>query len=147
MFLDREKGAQALMMNEPDALTRTTRANLLFDFYESLLTEKQRIIFTYYYHDDYSLGEIAAELGISRQAVHDNMKRVETIMESYERKLELLVKHDRIIRLTEQLENRIEYLDIEEEQKQSLLEVIAQIQATEQSAEEGGENSWQHLKA
>ncbi|WP_168122280.1 YlxM family DNA-binding protein [Paenibacillus sp. HB172176] len=135
------------MTIEPDALTRTTRANLLFDFYESLLTEKQRMIFSYYYHDDYSLGEIAAELGITRQAVHDNMKRVESTLESYESKLELLVKHERLVGLARQLEKRVEHLNIEEEQKQSLLGVIAELQATEQSADEGGEDSWQHLKA
>jgi predicted DNA-binding protein YlxM (UPF0122 family) len=79
---------------EPDALAKTNRINLLFDFYEPLLTEKQRTFLKYYFHDDYSLGEIAAEFEISRQAVYEHIKRAESVLESYESKLRLLAKHE-----------------------------------------------------
>jgi predicted DNA-binding protein YlxM (UPF0122 family) len=56
-------------VREQDALEKTNRINLLFDFYAPLLTEKQRTFLSCYVHDDFSLGEIAAEFSISRQAV------------------------------------------------------------------------------
>jgi predicted DNA-binding protein YlxM (UPF0122 family) len=75
-------------------LTKTNRVNLLFDFYELLLTDKQQTFMKLYYHDDYSLGEIATEFQISRQAVYEHIKRAETALEDYELKLQLLVKHE-----------------------------------------------------
>ena len=51
--------------------------SLLFDYYGELLTEKQRTCFELYYNQDFSLGEIAQEAGISRQAVHDALVRAE----------------------------------------------------------------------
>lgn len=65
----------------------------LFDFYGSLLTDKQQQIFSLYYYDDLSLGEIAQELGISRQAVYDIIKRTEKLIKNYEQRLKLWEKH------------------------------------------------------
>ena len=55
-----------------DALTMS----LLYDYYGELLTEKQRQLFDLYYDQDYSLSEIAAAAGISRQGVHDTLARI-----------------------------------------------------------------------
>ena len=76
-----------------EMLEKTTRMNYLYDFYQSLLTEKQRSYMSLYYLDDYSLGEIADEYEISRQAVYDNIKRTEAMLEEYEMKLRLLEKY------------------------------------------------------
>ncbi|RBN37609.1 putative DNA-binding protein, partial [Priestia megaterium] len=65
-------------------LEKTTRMNYLFDFYQALLTPKQRSYMSLYYLDDYSLGEIAEEFDVSRQAVYDNIKRTEQMLEQYE---------------------------------------------------------------
>ncbi len=73
-------------------LEKTTRMNYLYDFYQSLLTPKQRNYMSLYYLDDFSLGEIAEEYEISRQAVYDNIKRTETMLEEYEEKLLLFQK-------------------------------------------------------
>ena len=61
--------------------------SLLLDYYGELLTEKQRTCFDLYYNQDLSLGEIAQEAGISRQAVHDILARAEGAMESMEEKI------------------------------------------------------------
>jgi uncharacterized protein len=82
-------------MRVEDALEKTNRINLLFDFYAPLLTEKQRTFLSCYVHDDFSLGEIAAEFSISRQAVYEHIKRAEQTLEEYEAKLQLLGKHER----------------------------------------------------
>lgn len=73
-------------------LEKTMRINYLYDFYQTLLTEKQQSYMSLYYLDDYSLGEIAEEYGVSRQAVYDNIKRTEAMLEEYEAKLLLFQK-------------------------------------------------------
>ncbi|WP_313798705.1 putative DNA-binding protein [Cytobacillus sp.] len=73
-------------------LEKTTRMNYLYDFYQSLLTPKQRSYMSLYYLDDFSLGEIAEEYDVSRQAVYDNIKRTEAMLEEYEEKLLLFQK-------------------------------------------------------
>ncbi|WP_338469849.1 putative DNA-binding protein [Niallia sp. XMNu-256] len=73
-------------------LEKTTRINYLYDFYQSLLTPKQRSYMALYYLDDFSLGEIAEEYNVSRQAVYDNIKRTEAMLEEYESKLLLFEK-------------------------------------------------------
>lgn len=74
-------------------LAKTNRMNSLFAFYKELLTKKQQEYLELYYGDDYSLGEIAEDAGVSRQAVYDNIKRSATALEEYESKLHLLAKY------------------------------------------------------
>ncbi|MFD2760371.1 putative DNA-binding protein [Lentibacillus juripiscarius] len=73
-------------------LAKTTRINYLFDFYQSLLTPKQRSYMDMYFREDYSLGEISELLQVSRQAVYDNIRRTEKMLEAYETKLGLYDK-------------------------------------------------------
>ena len=70
-------------------IEKTNRMNALFEFYAALLTDKQMNYIELYYADDYSLAEIAEEFGVSRQAVYDNIKRTEKILEDYEMKLHM----------------------------------------------------------
>lgn len=63
---------------------------LLYDFYGELLTEHQQKIYEDAVYNDLSLGEIAAEAGISRQGVHDLIKRCDRILADYEAKLHLV---------------------------------------------------------
>lgn len=84
-------------------LEKTTRINYLYDFYQSLLTPKQRSYMALYYLDDFSLGEIAEEYNVSRQAVYDNIKRTEAMLEEYEKKLLLLEKFQERSKLVNEL--------------------------------------------
>ncbi|WP_375162830.1 putative DNA-binding protein [Rossellomorea sp. SC111] len=82
--------------------------NYLYDFYQSLLTPKQRSYMSLYYLDDFSLGEIAEEYNISRQAVYDNIKRTEAMIEEYEEKLLLFKKFQERNEILDQLRQKIE---------------------------------------
>ena len=84
-------------------LEKTTRMNFLFDFYQALLTDKQRSYMELYYLDDHSLGEIAESYKVSRQAVYDNIRRTEAMLEEYEDKLRLFEKFTQRKTVLEQL--------------------------------------------
>ncbi len=89
-------------------LEKTIRVNLLYDFYGSLLTKKQQHFIELYFDHNLSLGEIADEFNISRQAVYDLIKRTVTILEKFEDKLQLYKKHKI---QNEKLEKIIIYLE------------------------------------
>ena len=65
---------------------------LLYDFYGELLTSHQKEIYEQFVLEDLSLSEIAEDAGISRQGVHDLLKRCDKIMTGYEEKLKLVEK-------------------------------------------------------
>ena len=65
-----------------DALEMT----LLFDYYGELLTERQKMCFDLRHNQDLSLAEIAEELNVSRQGVHDNLSRAEALLRNMEEK-------------------------------------------------------------
>ena len=77
-----------------DNFEQRMRFGRLFDIYGGLLTEKQQQCLGLYFYDDLSLSEVGDELGVSRQAVHDLLKRVEQTLEKYESKLNLLAKSE-----------------------------------------------------
>ena len=101
-------------------LEKTTRMNYLYDFYQSLLTNKQQSYMALYYLDDFSLGEIAEEYDVSRQAVYDNIKRTEAMLEEYEAKLLLFEKFQQRSTLLQRLK--------EEELSSSAEELIAELE-------------------
>lgn len=86
-------------------MEKNLNISMLMDFYGQLLTEKQRMALDYYYNDDLSLGEIADELGISRQGVRDFIKRGEKQLEEFEKKLSLAGKFISIKEKLSEIEN------------------------------------------
>lgn len=105
-------------------LEKTTRMNLLYDFYGALLTGRQREFMELYYYDDLSLAEIAEQFSVSRQAVHDNIRRAETQLLEYEQKLRLLEKYESRLKLEQEAVQLIEGLSAGNGQKQLLLQVV-----------------------
>lgn len=89
-------------------LEKTTRINYLFDFYQQLLTEKQKNYMDLYYLEDYSLGEISETYDVSRQAVYDNIKRTEVMLEDYEEKLGLYRRFQARNELIDQMKAAVE---------------------------------------
>ncbi len=75
----------------------------LYDFYGELLNEHQRRIYEDFVFNDLSLGEIASEEGISRQGVHDMIKRCNKTLEGYEEKLHLMEKFLKAKGMVEQI--------------------------------------------
>ena len=65
---------------------------LLYDFYGELLTERQQQVYESVVLEDYSLSEVAENLGISRQGVHDMIKRCNHTLEEYDSRLHLVEK-------------------------------------------------------
>ena len=71
-------------------MERIVWQGLLYDFYGELLTERQRHIYEDVVFNDLSLSEIAREEGVTRQGVHDLVRRCDRILEGYEEKLRLV---------------------------------------------------------
>ena len=105
-------------------LAKTTRINFLYDFYQSLLTDKQRLYMQLYYLEDLSLGEIAGEYGVSRQAVYDNVRRTEAMLEDYEMKLNLFSKFQQRLEIVDRLEQLITDTD---EQSTTVKELLIEL--------------------
>ncbi len=75
---------------------KNMRYCLLLDFYGEVLSENQREMMDLYYNEDFSLSEIADEIGITRQGVRDAVRRAEESLDSLEEKLGLIVRFDRL---------------------------------------------------
>ena len=88
---------------------------LLYDFYGELLTDHQKEIYEQFVLEDLSLSEIAESAGISRQGVHDLVKRCNKILEGYEAKLHLV---DKFLSVKEKVQQMNELLETESQSKQ-----------------------------
>jgi len=77
-------------------MEKIVEQGLLYDFYGELLTDHQKKIYEEAVYDDMSLSEIAEDIGISRQGVHDLIKRCDKILADYESKLHLVEKFTKI---------------------------------------------------
>ena len=80
--------------------------NELYDFYGSLLTDKQRDYFENYYFNNLSLGEMAENYGVSRNAIHKQLKIVEERLKYYEENLEFLGKSKKAEELVQKINDK-----------------------------------------
>lgn len=79
--------------------------SILYDYYGNLLKDNQSSIIDLYYNQDYSLSEIAEEMNISRQGVHDALKRAEKSLTEFEDKIKLHYKYDKYSKAAENIIN------------------------------------------
>ena len=105
-------------------IEKKMEVSMLYDYYQELLTKTQQNIIELYFNHDLSLSEIAEEVGISRQAVYDHIKRTEKLLFEYEEKLGLLdnerlrgEKIGLLAKKMEKLQRTIEDTEIQEEVK------------------------------
>lgn len=77
-------------------MDRVFERTMLYDFYGELLKDNQKSIYEDALLNDLSLSEIASDRGVSRQAVHDTIKRCNAQLEEFEDKLHLVAKFDTV---------------------------------------------------
>lgn len=85
-------------------MDRIYEQTMLYDFYGELLTKHQRSVYEDAVYNDMSLGEIAQERGISRQGVHDMVKRCDKILQDYESKLHLVERFSTVKETVREIE-------------------------------------------
>lgn len=101
------------------------KQSLLYDFYGELLTEHQRSVYEDVVFNDMSLSEIAEEQGISRQGVHDLIKRCDRILSGYEEKLQLISKFEKTREMVQKIQSLTQ--DFKKTKDEALIGEIEQI--------------------
>ena len=111
-----------------------TEISLLLDFYGQLITKRQFEILDLHYNNDYSLGEIAEQMNISRQGVYDNIKKGKAALKDMDEKLGLLGRFSRqksragrILALLGEIDSAILSADVAEklkEAKEAVVEIM-----------------------
>ncbi|WP_187364857.1 putative DNA-binding protein [Nosocomiicoccus massiliensis] len=108
-----------MKMNE---LNKTLRMNYLYDFYNGLLTDKQKDYVKLYYLMDLQFSEIADELNVTRQAVYDNLKRTTEVLEAYEENLGMYSRYLKRQQLYDALKTSLD-------DKQQALNIIEELES------------------
>ena len=98
---------------------------LLYDFYGELLTKHQKEIYEQAVLEDYSLSEIARDAGISRQGVHDMIRRCNKSLEDYEAKLHLVEKFMSVKKKVHEIDLLLE--NYEEQDEKELIKKVKKL--------------------
>lgn len=98
-----------------EMLQERVALSMLYDFYGALLKENQQQMFEAYILEDYSITEIAAEMGITRQGVHDAIKRTTKQLREYEQKLGLVKRFQEQREMIKQLHDRLREMNISDD--------------------------------
>ena len=86
-------------------------------YYGGLLTKKQSEIFSLHYEEDYSLAEIAEKFNITRQAVLDNLRKAEKVLDNAEQKIGLVARDNLLRQQLDQIEQAIKSNDLNKAQE------------------------------
>ena len=108
-----------------ESIEKIVKQSLLYDFYGELLTPHQRRIYEEAVFDDLSLSEIATDNGISRQGVHDLLKRCNKALEDYESKLHLVEKFIHVQKHVEEIHKLA--LEFDEKKDATVVDKIEEI--------------------
>ena len=103
------------------------KQSLLYDFYGELLTNHQKEVYEQFVLEDLSLSEIAQSAGISRQGVHDLVRRCEKTLEGYEEKLHLVEKFLNIKEQVRQIEEVLDAYELKTENPENMAVRIREI--------------------
>ena len=103
------------------------KVDYLLDFYGSLLSDKQREILEMYYQEDMSLAEIASLMEMTRQGVHDNIKRGEREIISLEEKLRLKDRFLAILKSLDKIDILIKNAHVPEKIKEQISSELSRI--------------------
>lgn len=112
------------MIAKVTVMNKILEQALLYDFYGELLTTHQKEVYEQFILDDLSLSEIAESAGISRQGVHDLIRRCQKALEGYEAKLHLV---ERFLSVKEKVDRIDEILDEWETEKKDTEKIVKQI--------------------
>ena len=77
---------------------------MLYDFYNTLFSDKQKLYFEEYYFNNLSLGEISDNYSLSRNAIHKIIKSMVEKLEYYEDKLKLYEKSIELTKIIDVLD-------------------------------------------
>ena len=105
------------MISQVKDMNEILEQALLYDFYGELLTDHQKEVYEQFVLEDLSLGEIAREEGISRQGVHDLVKRCSQTLKGYEEKLHLVEKFVSIREKVKQIDELLDGYEKENAEK------------------------------
>ena len=112
------------MIAKVTVMNKILEQALLYDFYGELLTTHQKEVYEQFILDDLSLSEIAESAGISRQGVHDLIRRCQKALEGYENKLHLV---ERFLSVKEKVGQIDGILDEWEKEKKNPEEIVKRI--------------------
>jgi len=107
---------------------------LLFDYYGGMLTDKQRDCYDMRYNQDLSLGEISQMLGVSRQAVNDNLTRTEALLRRMEENIGCVKRNIATRRAVSEIRSAASVLDASSDP--AVLDALQRIMAAVQELEE-----------
>ena len=88
-------------------MDRMIYLNTLYDIYKDLLTDKQKEYYEAYYFDNLSLGEIADNYDVSRNAIFNQLKLIEEKLEEFEDKLRINEKQNKILNILEKKDKKL----------------------------------------
>ncbi len=103
------------------------KLSVLFDYYGSILTEKQADVCDMYYNQNLSLGEISEIMGITRQGVRDSLKKSEKILMLHEEKLGIYKKDLAVAVLIDKIDNLLDESDIDSDSMDSIKKITNEI--------------------
>ena len=112
------------MIAKVTVMNKILEQALLYDFYGELLTAHQKEVYEQFILEDLSLSEIAESAGISRQGVHDMIRRCQKALEGYEDKLHLV---ERFLSVKEKVGQIDGILDEWEKEKKNPEEIVSRI--------------------
>lgn len=117
-------GMMIHVSGQEKSMEKIVEQGILYDFYGELLTSHQRRIYEDAVYHDLSLSEIAEDNGISRQGVHDLLKRCDRTLAGYENKLHLVEKFTHIKQKVEAIERLTAKVSASAERKTDSVEAL-----------------------